>query len=527
MNNASDSQTDYNTLIVGAGAAGAVLAARLSEDATRNVLLLEAGPDFPTVEELPEEIRYGHTRLGNLWARAFGEATQYGWGYTATRTPQATPMFVPRGKIMGGSSAVNAMIFLRGVPEDYDAWADQGNDRWSFQELLPFFCKNERDLDFQSDYHGNDGPIPAWRFKRKEWLPEHAALYAAGRAAGYADCPDHNAPDASGVGPLAHNNVDGIRWSTNLGYLNPARSRPNLTIQGDTLVHRLLFDGTRAVGVVAESDGLLRNIYADEIIVSGGAIASPHLLLRSGIGPADALRKLGVPIVQALPGVGQNLRDHPQVLITVRTKPEIPLDWRKPRLNMALSYTASDSKLRNDMILIPGSNATKGGSTRDLPPIGFWLTPCLYLAVGAGSLHLTSTDPHVQPALNYNYLAESFDRRRLREGVRLAVDLLEHPAFAAIVDERVDLLDEDLASDAALDAWMLRAVSTSHHSSSTCKMGPASDPMAVVDQFGKFHGIDALRVVDASIMPDCIRANTNVTTMVIGERVAELIRQGL
>lgn len=231
--------------------------------------------------------------------------------------------------------------------------------------------------------------------------------------------------------------------------------------------------------------------------------------------------------MQDLPGVGQNLRDHPQVLITVRTKPEIPLDWQRPRLNTALSYTASGSALRNDMIIIPSSNATQGEPTSDLPPMGFWLVPCIYLAVGAGSLHLTSTDPHVQPELNYNYLTEPFDRSRLREAVRLAVDLLNHPAFQAIVAERVDPLVDDLASDAALDAWMLRAVTTSHHSSSSCKMGPATDPMAVVNQFGKVHGIDGLRVVDASIMPDCIRANTNVTTMVIGERIADLIQQGL
>jgi choline dehydrogenase len=516
----------YATMIIGAGSAGAILAARLTEDPARSVLLLEAGPDFPDLEQLPEEIRYAYGRDFDLWARAFGSQTRYGWGYTATSTATADPMPVPRGKIVGGSSAVNAQIFLRGVPEDYDAWAAAGNDRWSFAELLPFFCKLERDLDYQTAFHGNDGPIPAWRFKPSQWTPEHAAFYTACRDARFADCPDHNDPDSTGVGPLAHNNVDGIRWSTTLGYLNPARGRSNLSIQADTLVHRLLFDGRRAIGALVERQGQLTTIYADEIIVSAGAIASPQLLLRSGIGPAHDLHRLDIPVIQNLPGVGQNLRDHPQVLLTVRTKAGIPLDVQAPRLQVGLRYTARGSTLRNDMLLVPSSLAATAGVATGAQPIGFYLVACIYLAVGAGTLRLTSPDPRVQPALDYQYLAEPFDRERLREGVRILLDLLKHPAYQAIVAERLTPTDEDLSSDAALDRWMLRTATTSHHSSSTCKMGPATDPLAVVDQFGKVYGIEGLRVVDASMMPDCIRANTNVTTMMIGERVADLMRQG-
>jgi choline dehydrogenase len=516
----------YDTIIIGAGSAGAILATRLTEDPGRSVLLIEAGPDFPHFDAIPEEIKYAHGRE-NLWTRAFGRTTKYGWGYMAKATATAAPMYVPRGKIVGGSSAVNAQIFLRGVPEDYDGWAAQGNDRWSFQELLPYFCRIERDQSCQGPFHGTDGAIPVRQFKREEWNAEQEAFYEACRTAGYADCPDHNAPDSTGVGPLTLNNVDGIRWSTAIGYLSQARSRPNFTLKPDCLVHRLLFEGRRAVGVLVESDGALFTVHADEIVVSAGAIGSPHLLFLSGIGPAPDLERLGVPVIHDLSGVGQNLRDHLLVLPIIRTKPGVPMDSLAPRLQVGLRYTAEGSSLRNDMIFLPASLATLAGVAVDAPPIGFYFAPSLYLAASAGHLKLTSTDPHVQPALDYNYLAEPFDRARMREAIHIMLDLLDRAEFQEIVAERVTPTNADLLSDAALDAWLLREATTSHHSSSTCKMGPSSDPLAVVDQFGKVHGLEGLRVVDGSIMPDCVRANTNATCMVIGEHVADFMRQGL
>jgi choline dehydrogenase-like flavoprotein len=234
-------------------------------------------------------------------------------------------------------------------------------------------------------------------------------------------------------------------------------------------------------------------------------------------------------VIHALPGVGQNLRDHPLVWVTWRTRPAFPLDGLAPRMQVCLRYTAEGSELRNDMKISMQSFATerinRGGNRTEA--VGIRMTAGIQLAIGQGELRLTSADPTVQPFLDYRYLEAAFDRQRLREAIRLCVNLAEHDSFQDIIAERLEPTDADLASDDALDAWLRREVTTSQHISCTCKMGPASDPLAVVDQFGRVHGVSNVRVVDASIMPDCIRANTNVTTMMIGERMADFIRQGL
>ena len=290
----------------------------------------------------------------------------------------------------------------------------------------------------------------------------------------------------------------------------------------------MLFSGRRAAGVELEQGGEIRQVGGAEIILSGGAIGSPHVLLHSGVGPAAHLEHVGIPVVQDLPGVGRNLRDHPQVPVTLKTREGVHLSGLDPRLQVGLRYTAAGSNLRNDMFILPLSCATDEGQmvVSSSRPFGFYLLSCICLAASAGSLELASGDPRVQPRLDYNYLAESFDRERLREAVRITLDLLEHPAFKEIVAERIGPTDAELGSDDAMDDWMARVIATSHHVSSTCKMGPASDPLAVVDQHARVHGTENLRVADASIMPDCVRANTNASTMMIGERVADFIRQG-
>jgi choline dehydrogenase len=419
-------------------------------------------------------------------------------------------------------------MFLRGIPEDFDSWAAAGNPAWSFAQLLPFFNKLERDLDFQTPYHGNDGPIPIRRWPYAEWLPPQQAFFEACREEGFEESADLNAPDSTGVGPLPTNNLDGDRWSTNVGYLGPVRTRPNLTILAESEVERIQFDGNRATGVTARCGSDVTTFEADEIVLSAGAVSSPHLLMLSGVGPADQLQAAGIPILLDSPGIGQNLRDHPGVGPVWGPHPSYTLDSELPRIQSVLRYTASGSKLRNDMQLVmisfTGGRVDRGGDSRT--PLGIAMRAVLNLAVGQGEIRLDAANPAGQPIIEFNMLADPFDRSRMREAIRLCIRLGGHPAFREILGPRIAPIDADFVSDDALDAWISREVTNTHHLSGTCKMGPASDPMAVVNQDGRVHGLEGIRVADASIMPDCIRANTNATCMMIGERIADLILNG-
>jgi len=513
----------YDHIILGAGSAGSILAARLTEDPDRSVLVIEAGPDYATIDSLPSEVKYGYATATDIMT------SDHNWQFIGKGTPTATEVLIPRGKVTGGSSAINGQVFLRGVPEDYNLWAQSGNDAWGFEDCFEYFKKLETDLDFgETDVHGGSGPIRMRRFKREEMNPDQQAFYQAALDAGIPDSPDHNLPNATGVGPTPLNNPDGIRWSTAIGYLMPARHRLNLTIKANCMIHRILFEGTRAVGVDVESGGERFKVYGEEIILCAGAINSPQLLMLSGVGPKEQLEEFGIPVVRDMPGVGQNLRDHPMLSVTWKTKPDYKQDPFAPRGQMVMRWTSEDGEIWNDLMMFMISFATervnRGGNR--MTPIGIRMLPVLDLAVGAGELRLVSNDPHVPPFLDYRYLEDERDLKRMREMVRLAIKLSEHPAFEPIIESRIEPTEEEAASDEALDVYILREISTGQHSSGTCKMGPASDPMAVVDQYGKVHGLQSLRVVDASIMPDCIRANTNVTTMMIGERISDFIKQG-
>ena len=508
----------YDVIVVGAGSSGCALATRLSDDPNRSVILLEAGPDYPNIAQLPPDLRDG------LSTAAQAEDSQFNWSYSGQLSPrQAGQTPIPRGKVVGGSSAINGQSFIRGLPEDFDGWASLGNDEWAFIKVLPYFRQIETDLDVRDDFHGSNGPIVIRRHNREDEQPVQSAFYNACLAAGFPEDRDMNQPDSTGVGLMPKNNIDGIRMSMALTHLNPNRHRLNFTIKSDVFATRVLFDGNRATGVEVESGGERFVVEGEEIIVCAGAVASPQLLMLSGVGPAEHLKSLGIPLVHDLPGVGQNLRDHPGVRIRLRVKDDVTLDPNGPWTYISLRHTATGSSARNDIMISQAYPVGPAyGNVLEVEDVR--ITCSLELPAGAGELRLMSADPHEKPYLDYQYLEDPWDRQRMREAVRLCVRLLEQQAYREVIQEWINLTDQDLDTDESLDAWLLQNLTTAIHMSGTCKMGPASDPMAVVDQYCQVHGLEGLRVVDTSVMPDVTRANTNATAIMIGERVADWIK---
>ncbi len=534
MNNKGAGETaEFDYVIVGAGSAGCVLANRLSANGKHSVLLLEAGPKDSNI--------WIHVPLG--YGKLFKEKA-VNWMYQTEPEPGlgGRQVFQPRGKVLGGSSSINGLLYVRGQHEDYDRWRQRGNVGWGYDDVLPYFKKAENQQRGADDYHGSGGPLPVSDWRHEDPLSE--AFVQAAVETGIPFNPDFNGKTQEGAGYFQTTTKSGRRASSAYSYLRPAMSRRNLHVETGALAQRILFEGKRAKAVEYKQDGNLRTARArKEVLVSSGAYNSPQLLQLSGVGPADLLRTHGIEVVLDAQGVGNDLQDHLQVRIVTRCTQKITLNdivghpvrqtlagvryalTRSGPLTIAAgtsgAFFKTNPRLASPDIqihFIPFSTDKMGEKLH--PFSGFTASVCQLRPESRGSLKIRSADPSAPPEIRINYLATETDRAAFIDGIRILRKILAAPALKAYCHEEV-YPGAKVTSDEDLLDFCRKTGSTVYHPTSTCRMG--NDPLAVVDQRLRVRGIEGLRVVDASVMPDLMSGNTNAPTIMIAEKASDMI----
>jgi choline dehydrogenase len=443
---------------------------------------------------------------------------QFWWGSEAQMTKVQAPQAFDRGKGLGGCSAVNVQVAIRGIPEDYNEWATTGCTGWSYDDVLPSFVRLESDADFPDlPYHGNVGPLPIERPPRGAMGPVDIALADAALSLGYGWCDDHNSPDGTGVSPAAHNSRGGVRVSTNDAYLEPLRGAKNLKIAGGTLVERVLFDKYRAKGVLARTAEGPTTFEGGEVLLCAGAIYSPAILLRSGIGPPDHLRDIGIDVLVDLP-VGSAVNEHASIELNLTLKEAADQVSDKYALSCLVRYTSGLAGAgRNDMgfgsfnLFDPGQSSHAGGV----------LLVTLFQSYSRGTITLCSRDPQVDPTIAFNLLSDERDLIRMREGIRRLFELASEHPVTSITDEVCigsTRSERELPSD--LDGWLLEYCGSIGHPCGSAPMGSPSDPRSVLDPECRVLGVESLRVADASSMPSSPRANNHLSCVMLAEHLA-------